>query len=264
MRGFFMFPTARFVGREVRALIVNDTGDKIDGAALDERLAVDVMLYHQGQPIARRDGFADLAHDAFASIDSTTFPELGRAPAESLCVARCALPAGARRRQNLTHWLYLENAANRHVIGYEQMPIRSADASFAPIILLSHATWVGPHRNSFIVFCNAVEGAGMQSHPLELALLDDTGATVCAESILVRHNDVHLLDAKAMLRRAGVEAEHDGFYTAIGRGGAGTFIVLCIVLDLRSGNIALEHTMSPHTFMKGDRVRLRREAMVRN
>jgi hypothetical protein len=147
---------------------------------------------------------------------------------------------------------------------YDQLPLSKPGADPSPIILLAPKVWVGAHVNSFVAFANTTEALEVrqQGRPLTISVMTQAGHIVCSRDFHENENSVLLFDVRRAVRDHLELGPQPVFLTVLARGGASYFAIMAFVKNERTGNFALEHSLSPHYYMSGDQRRVRREALL--
>jgi hypothetical protein len=253
--GNFIYATCRQAGFSTRSFIQNTPRDdwrEARGATMQ----VSVEVYADGELHVARPAWAEvpfLGHVEVVEDDFITEQVRGR---EYVFVVKCERAAAAPGYFPQEHQLIYDHRATAHMCSvlFDQMPALAPRKPPSPVILLAPKLWLGPERTTHLMVAGYRERDGADSS-LDIMLFDADGQLLTSRTFPETHNRGMAVDCRALLGEGA--ATETRLYTALGRGGCGSYTFLSLSHDARSGTSMVEHSLSPHYYISGDRVAMR-------
>lgn len=263
MIGQFIFPTCQAGGLRVAAYLRNTPRDGVVGPVVG--VSVELQVFEHGRSIAHEREFGTIPPDGVLEVSGRTFSAVGEGTRDRLVVARLRTPDGSDGYFAQEHHLTYENPLTGvfDSLLYDQLPIGKPGRRASPIILIAPKAWVGRHVNSLVAFAN-VGGSSVptvQAQPLVISVLSSTGEVLSSEVFEEPENSALLFDVRAALRGHLSDAETPKMVNVVARGGASMYAIMTFVINKRTGNFALEHSLSPHYYVTDGLARVRDEAL---
>ena len=259
-QGNFLFPTCRAAGLTGRALLHNSvrSGEEV---ALDVRkrgLAVELSVFAAGERLFHAPDFGVIPLDGALAIDATTCPALS-APGELLVLARCHAEGGDGYLAQEHQLVYESHRCRTHLL-YDQIPVLPPGKNPSAIVLLAPKAWVSAEVDTFVVFASFGQASTQE---LQVTLLAENGQVLHQGRESIAASGAHVFNVGARLpadytRHAGPPR----LVNVVARGGAAQFAIMTFVVNRRTGGIALEHSLSPHYYVRDHGGRLRHEALL--
>jgi hypothetical protein len=253
--GNFIYATCRRVGFSTRSFIQNTPRDDWSSAT-GPAMQVSVEVYCDGALHARHPGWAEVPFLGHVEIVESAFVPSGDPEREYVFVVRCERSAAKPGYFAQEHQLIYEHAATGRPCSvlFDQMPALPPNKRPSPIILLAPKLWLGPDRNTFLIAAGYQERGDAPS-PLDVFLFDAAGQLVGGRTFAESHNRGRAIDCRELLAQSvGTETK---LYTALGRGGCGSYTFLSLSHDARTATSMVEHSLSPHYYISGDRTAMR-------
>lgn len=267
MLGQFIIPTCAPAGLRMRAYMRNTlrVGESCPPELRRQGISVDLRVFANGALRYHEPQFAKVPFDGVQEISEATCPALSGDQAGILIVARCSLPSGDDAYFAQEHQLFCESPRTGafNSLLYDQIPVTKPNRTPPPIILVAPKTWAGTSLNSYVAFAstNSTLDSRPQGRPLTVSVLDERGTVLVRKDQELSENSVFLFDVRAAVRERLEMTDVPRFFTVVARGGASSFAIMTFVVNEATGNVALEHSLSPHYYMSGDQRRVRDEAL---
>ena len=270
MIGQFIIPNCAAAGLRVKALVRNthNAGSSVPLELRSAGLSVELRVYRDGELIRHTPDFLQLPLNGVGEVSDDTCSELATSQKNILIVARCSLASRTNDYFPQEHQLLFhspETGAHSSLL-YGQLPVPGSDRPSSPIVLLAPKVWIGAHINTFVVFAstNSKLQGDAQSRPLAISLHDQDGEVIVERNQILRNNATFVIDVKKEIRKATVTPSRPQLFSLTAKGGSGSFAIMSFIKNERTGNFALEHSLSPHYYVAGDLKRIRDEALVFN
>lgn len=261
MIGQFIFPTCEAAGLRTAAYLRNTArGD--ENSSPD--LRVEVMVFQNGELVLHEPEFGAIPFGGALELSERTCSGLAPSGADRLVVARCRTPDDSDGYFAQEHHLSYENPRTGvfDSLLYDQLPLSKPGRRASPIILLAPKAWVGGDVNSFVAFANvgSSTASSPQGEPLTISVLSTEGAVLCTEVYDEPTNSALLFDVERALQ-GHPASETPELLNVVARGGASMYAIMTFVVNRRTGNFALEHSLSPHYYVTEGLARVRDEAL---
>ncbi|MGI8509601.1 MAG: hypothetical protein ACR2MQ_09775 [Gemmatimonadaceae bacterium] len=263
MIGQFIFPTCETGHLRVAAYLRNTQRDGVARPPVD--VSVELQVFEKGRSIAHEPAFGTIPFEGVLEVSERTFPAVGEGACDRLVVARLRTPDDVDGYFAQEHQLTYENPRTGvfDSLLYDQLPIGKPGRRASPIILIAPKAWVGRDVNSLVAFAN-VGGAVVptaQGQPLTISVLSSGGEVLSSNVFEEPENSALLFDVRAALRGHLSDAETPKMVNVVARGGASMYAIMTFVINKRTGNFALEHSLSPHYYVTDGLARVRDEAL---
>ncbi len=255
-----MFPTCGAGGLEVSAELCNGSriGDALGAEVRAQGVDVELSVYRDGQAILHEPGFCKIAYGDSFTLDATSVPPLAhQADQDLLVLARCSLPGGEGHFAQEHQLTYSRGKRSSHLL-YDQLPVPRPGKAASPIVLLAPKAWCSVDVNTYISFASSGRG-GRQS--MVITILDRAGEILHQQTRETPTTGNDLLDVRACLPASYAESKSPRFVNVVARGGEAAFAILTFVVNQRTDSVALEHSLSPHYYVRAIRDPLRRNAL---
>ncbi|MCB1509848.1 MAG: methyltransferase domain-containing protein [Hyphomicrobiaceae bacterium] len=265
--GQFIIPSCAEGGARIRAYLRNTVrlGEGFPVELRKDGMLVDLRVFRDGALIHHDPVFARIPIDGVQEISEATCPALEGDQAGLLVVARCSLPTDGPTYFGQEHLLSYVHAKSGNVASvlYDQLPILTENKPFSPIVLLGPKALVGRKHNTFTVFAstNSSMREGAQARPMEVSVLDQAGKVIATESIQIAENGAHSFDVRAAIEGKVEIGDTPVLYNVVARGGAASYAIVTFVVNEETGNMALEHSLSPHYYVSGNLAAVRKDAL---
>lgn len=258
-----MFSTLQSLGLEVSAFLRNTARGVSAGDAVPE-MSVELTLFQEGQPIFHDQSFATLSSNGICEISSGTCSAIAESEAEKLVVVRCSRPGGEGKYFSQEHQVtFKQKQSGKYCfLVYDQLPISPVAKKPSPIVVFAPKVWVGQELSTYLIFCNSrdTQIAG-KSAPLEIKIMSEDGSILHSMNLEPSYNDVTVVNLKEELKgKITIESEAR-FFSAVARGGSSQFVVYTMIVNEKTGNMALEHSLPPIYYSTGDMRKIRQEAL---
>jgi hypothetical protein len=102
----------------------------------------------------------------------------------------------------------------------------------------------------------------MQARELQIHVLDGSGASLAEETVSLPENSCYVFDVRKGLAGKARLEEDPKLFNVVARGGAASFAVVTFVINEKTGNMAVEHSLSPHYYVSTGLARVRAEALT--
>lgn len=252
--GQFIIPACAEGNVRIRAFLRN-TQRLGEGFPLPLRklgMPVELRIFRDGVLIEHDPAFARIPLNGVVEISDATCPALAGDQRGILIVARCSLPSDGPTYFGQEHQLCYESAKSSSLASvlYDQLPVIVGDRPQSQIVLLAPKAWVGRNHNAFVVFAstNSRLDSSEQERPLDVTVLDADGNVVASETISARHNAPVVVDVRKMVGTDQL-SEAPRLLNVVAKGGAAQFAIVTFVVNDATGNMALEHSLSPHYYV---------------
>src|SRR5690606_21090557 len=119
--------------------------------------------------------------------------------------------------------------------------------------------------NSYVVFCNTLGDPDRreQAEPMVVSVLSQEGEMLHTAAYELKMNDTWIFDVRQAVSDRMALTDEPVFLNVVARGGASLYVIMTMVCNERSGNMAIEHSLSPHYYVpQSPRERLRQEALA--
>jgi hypothetical protein len=127
---------------------------------------------------------------------------------------------------------------------------------------LASKVWLNSKLNTYISFANSTPNLFGENISWDISLFDCLGNLVQEIQLTTPVNDAHLLSVKDLLKKTVSLSNTMELYTLVARGEAISAVLLTFLKNEATGNIAVEHSLSPHYYINGDFSRVRNEAFI--
>ncbi|RYZ89722.1 MAG: hypothetical protein EOP04_06045 [Proteobacteria bacterium] len=267
-RGAFIFGTCRNGGMSVSCVLRNTS--RGDGGQMNDEVPtmyVGISIYQSGQLVFENLNYGEISSNGYLLVNESDFALGPSGFDEFLLVAICSRETSDEAKYfPQEHQVKYRNDKSKKIctVLYDQIPVPISGKTNPAIVIMAPKVWIGQDTNTFLLF----NGLASSSHlttdqALELFVFSSDGKVIAKTNILKTVNATNSIDLRDVLERSGVKIDSQGkYYTVFGRGGAATYSILTILKNEKSGNLATEHTLSPHYYMSGDRALMRNDVIA--
>lgn len=267
LQGDFIVPHCAQAGLRMKAYLRNTlrVGESVPPDAREKGMGVELRVFCNGSLVHHDLEFAHVPLDGIKEISETTCAALKGSHDGLLVVARCSLESATNGYFAQEHQLMFERAGSSAfgTVLYDQIPVMPKGRQPTPIILLAPKAWISSSLNTFIAFASTSGQleSGAQARPLTVKMLDAEGNTLHSGEYPMFDNTTFLMNVREMVGGKLAAGNAPSFLTVTARGGAGAYAIMAFMVNERTGNVALEHSLSPHYYVSGDLRRVREEAL---
>jgi hypothetical protein len=264
MLGQFIFSTCNRAGLSMTALLRN-TARNEDAGAAESEMWVGLNVFHEGVLQYECAEFATVEADGYAEVSARTCPILSDETKEFLLLARCSRGPGDGYFPQEHQVIYESRGDGRTTsLLYDQMPVPGGTPKTNSILLLAPKVWLSTDVDTFITLANVGSYAlGRSSGSRwQIDFLGQTGAKIHGVVANLVQNASHVVDVKEALAGRLDLTDELTMLTVVARGETAACAILTFLRNRKSRALALEHSLSPHYYMNGDFVRVRKEAFL--
>lgn len=142
---------------------------------------------------------------------------------------------------------------------YDQMPIPSTSGT--PIVLLAPKIWLRPGTEVFLIVANRSNSTDTQTRDLKFGLYSTQGHCLTTWACEEIRNSVKIFAIHDIIEKQTPQAKSGQFFNIFGYGGSSAYVLYTIIKDKATGNMAVEHSLSPHYYFSGDRSQVRQDVV---
>lgn len=258
--GQFLFSTCRAGNVRVRAYLRNtsrDPGRTCPAGSLE----LTVEVWHQQRRLDSLRREAVIPPDGFFLLDERDFGASLPATGECLFKVYCRRAAETPGYFAQEHQVVYEDVeSGKHCsVLYDQLPILPPLAVPTPIVLLAPKAWVGRHMNSYVIFAGGSEARAGGS--LSIHAFAEDGRRLATREAVLAANDAFVFDCR---RELGIDDATPRFVNIFAHGGCSSYAISTLVKNELSHNVGIEHSLSPHYYISGNRARVRDDVVAFN
>ena len=264
MQGQFIYATSRSAGLRVNAIIRN-TSRVLDSISEQSDMRVELLIFQNGKQTYHNKSYCTVKHGAFLEINEKNLPLSANLDHEGLIIVRCTRGEGDGYfpQEHQLNYESITNPSKVASVVYDQLPVISSGAAKPrSILLLASKVWLSSKLNTYISFANSTPSESGKNVVWNISLFDCSGSLVLDFQLNNAENDAHILSVKDMLNKMIPFSGEIEMYTLVARGEAISSVLLTFLKDEATGNIAVEHSLSPHYYMNGDFTKIRKEAFI--
>ena len=264
MRGQFIYATSRATGLRVNSIIRN-TSRVLNSSAEQSDMRIEIFVYQCGKEIYKNTSYSVIKHGDFLEINEKDLPLSANVDHEGLIIVCCSRGEGSGYfpQEHQLNYESIESPSKMASVVYDQLPVISGDlAKLRPILLLASKVWLSSKLNTYISFANSTPNQSSEKVIWDISLFDCSGSLVQEFQLKNSENDAHILNVKEALKKTASFSNEIEMYTLVARGEAISSVLLTFLKDETKGNIAVEHSLSPHYYINGDFSRVREEAFI--
>lgn len=142
---------------------------------------------------------------------------------------------------------------------FDHQPYFANKDKFSSINVLAPKIVLAKNLNTHLVFNNAREASEghVQDHPMHIALLDASGKSVYNGSFNLTSNATFIFDVKKHLPDEYTYSSEPLFFSFVSKGGDSQFSIYTMIINELTGAIAIEHSLPPMYYIKGDMNKVR-------
>jgi len=142
---------------------------------------------------------------------------------------------------------------------FDHQPYFANKDKFSSINVLAPKVVLAKNLNTYLVFNNARDApAGhIQNSPMHITLLDTSGKSVYKSSFNLTSNATFIFDVKKYLPDEYTYSSEPLFFSFASKGGDSQFSIYTMIVNELTGSIAIEHSLPPMYYIKGDIHRVR-------
>jgi hypothetical protein len=262
MQGQFIYATSRAAGLIVNAIIRN-TSRILDSSAEQSDMHIELFIFQNGKQIYQNTSYSVIKHGAFLEINEKDLPL--NANHEGLIIVRCSRGSedGYFPQEHQLNYEPIESPSKVASVVYDQLPvILSESAKPRSILLLASKVWLSSTLNTYISFANQTPFLTTTNVGWDISIFDCSGSLVKKIHLSSSENDVYILSVKDILKKTVPFSNNKEMYTLVARGEVISSVLLTFLKNELTGNIAIEHSLSPHYYMDGDFSKVRKEAFI--
>lgn len=264
MQGQFIYATSRAIGLRVNSIIRN-TSRVLNSSAEQSDMRIGICVYQCGKEIYKNTNYSVIKHGDFLEINEKDLPLSVNFKHESLIIVSCSRGDGNGYfpQEHQLNYESIESPSKMASVVYDQLPVISSElAKPRPILLLASKVWLSSKLNTYITFANSTPNKSEEKVIWDISLFDCSGSLVQEFQLKSSENDAHILNVKDILKKTAPFSKEIEMYTLVSRGEVVSSVLLTFLKDETQGNIAVEHSLSPHYYINGDFSRVREEAFI--
>ena len=138
---------------------------------------------------------------------------------------------------------------------FDQMPV--AEKATPPVVLIAPKIWLSPETEVYLVMATRSEAPQEGLRGLKLGLFDENGSCAHSWETTEVRNSANVLPIRKIFKDLDLSGR--AFFNLFGFGNSSSTVLYTIIQDRKTGNLAIEHSLSPHYYFSGDRARVRRD-----
>jgi len=142
---------------------------------------------------------------------------------------------------------------------FDQLPL--FEQPRPPIILLAPKIWLNQETEVYLVVSNRTNPSHGINSRLQFGVFSFDGECIAEWEETETTNSARVYPLHHIFKTTIPEDKTQNFYNVFGFGGSSSYVIYTIVKDKRSGNLAVEHSLSPHYYFNGDRIRARQDVL---
>jgi len=250
MQGQFIYATSRAAGLIVNSIIRN-TSRILNSSAEQSDMHIELFIFQNGKQIYQNTSYSVIKHGAFLEINEKDLPL--NANHEGLIIVRCSRGSedGYFPQEHQLNYEPIESPSKVASVVYDQLPVILSESAKPRSIL-----------NTYISFANQTPFLTTTNVGWDISIFDCSGSLVKKIHLSSSENDVYILSVKDILKKTVPFSNNKEMYTLVARGELISSVLLTFLKNELTGNIAIEHSLSPHYYMDGDFSKVRKEAFI--
>ncbi len=266
MQGQFIYGTLRGANLRVTAILRNTVRDASD-IEQAHTMFVGLSIFSKGELIHQDDHFCIIEENQFVTVDERDLPLLGYSEDEYLILFQCKRGEGDSYfpQEHQLNYEVINADSKECTVIYDQLPIISVGSvNPRPILLLAPKLWMSKYINTFVSFTNTSPKRTEEGVSWEMMILDTNGVVIKKAHIKSADSDAFTLNLREFLKDCYEFSDDLKMFTFLARANTVSSTLLTFIKNEISGNISVEHSLSPHYYINGDFSRVRDEAFKIN